>query len=267
MTLLPRLGPMTIALILGAAMSAAEGHAAGPDSINIYAAASFADALHAAIAKYQTGSARKAVVIAGQSADFAKKIEEGVPASIFVSASRQLVAVLIARGLVNQKDVASPVGNNLVLVAPASSPLNEVTISPDTDFASMLGPEGSLAVADPDYMPLGIYAMAELSKLGKWNALAPRLARASSVQAALELVENGRAQLGITFSTSAAASAKVKVLGHFPNFAAIQIRYTFAIVKKYDGPETRKLFEFLVGPEALRIYAGYGFVATAGAGN
>lgn len=264
---LPRLGLLIIALFLAPALSAGKAHAAETDPINIYAAASFAEALHAAIAEYQAGSAHKIGLTAGQSTDFAKKIEEGAPASIFISASNQLVAGLAARGLIVQNAVASPVGNNLVLVAPASSPLNEVTISRDTDFASMLGPEGSLAIADPDYMPLGIYAMAALSKLGKWNAVAPRLARASSVQGALELVENGRAQLGITFSTSAVASKKVKVLGHFPGFAGIQIRYTFAIIKKYDGPETRKLFNFLVGPDALRIYARYGFTAVADPSN
>jgi molybdate transport system substrate-binding protein len=264
---LPRLGFSIIALFLSPAPSSGEGHAAGSDPINIYAAASFAEALRAAIARYPAGSARKIALTPGQSADFAKKIEDGAPASIFVSASKKLVAGLAARGLINRDAVASPVGNSLVLVAPANSPLKKVTISPDTDFASMLGPEGSLAIADPDYMPLGIYAMAALSKLGKWNAVAPRLARASSVQAALELVENGRAQLGITFSTSAAGSVKVKVLGHFPSFAGIEIRYTFAIIKKYDGPETRKLFDFLAGPDALRIYAGYGFVAMAGASN
>jgi len=265
MTLLPRLGPLFIALFLGPALPAGQSCAVETDSINIYTAASFAEALRAAIAGYQTGSAVKVALTPGQSADFAKKIADGAPAGIFVSASRQLVAGLIARGIINRNDVVSPAGNNLVLVAPANSPLNEVTISPDTDFASMLGADGSLAIADPDYMPLGIYAMAALSKLGKWNAVAPRLARASSVQGALELVESGRAPLGVTFSTSAAASKKVKVLGHFPSFASIQIRYTFAIIKKYDGPETRKLFNFLVGQDALRIYAGYGFVALANA--
>jgi molybdate transport system substrate-binding protein len=263
----PRLGLLIITLILGPALPVGEAHATETDPINIYAAASFAEALRAAIAGYQAGSARKIALTPGQSADFARQIEKGAPASIFISASNQLVAGLAARGLIIQNAIASPVGNNLVLVAPASSPLNEVTISRDTDFASMLGAEGSLAIADPDYMPLGIYAMAALSKLGKWDAVAPRLARASSVQGALELVENGRAQLGITFSTSAAASKKVKVLGRFPGIAGIQIRYTFAIIKKYDGPETRKLFKFLVGPDALRIYAGYGFTAVAGASN
>jgi molybdate transport system substrate-binding protein len=261
------LGLLIAALFLAPAFPAGKAHAAETDPINVYAAASFAEALQSAIAGYRTGSARKIVLTPGQSAEFAKQIEEGAPASLFISASKQLVAGMAARGLINRNDVSSPVGNSLVLVAPAGSALKELTISPDTDFASMLGPKGLLAIADPDYMPLGIYAMSALTKLGKWNAVAARLARASSVQAALELVENGQAQLGITFSTSAAASSKVKVLGHFPNIAGVQIRYTFAIVKKYDGPETRKLFDYLTGPDALRIYAGYGFVAMADASN
>jgi molybdate transport system substrate-binding protein len=264
---LPKLGLFILALLLGPAFSAGKAHAAEAEPINIYAAASFAEALRAAIARYPANSMRKIIATSGQSADFAKQIEEGAAASIFISASKQLVAGMGRRGLISENGVSSPIGNSLVLVAPANSALKELTISPETDFASMLGPGGSLAIADPDYMPLGIYAMTALTKLGRWDALAPRLARTSSVQAALALVENGHAQLGITFSTSAAASSKVKVLGHFPSLAGIQIGYTFAIIKKYDGPETRKLFDFLVGPEALRIYAGYGFVAMADARN
>jgi len=157
MTLLPRLGLMMIALFWAPGLSAGESSAAGTDAVNIYAARSVAEAVRAAIAGYQAGSGRKVVLTSGRSAEFVKQIEDGAPASIFVSASRQLVTGLIARGFINQNAVASPVGNSLVLTAPANSPFNEVTISPDTDFVSMLGAEGSIAVADPDYTPLGIY--------------------------------------------------------------------------------------------------------------
>jgi molybdate transport system substrate-binding protein len=140
-----------------------------------------------------------------------------------------------------------------------------VLITPEINLTQLLGPNGSLAVGDPDYTPIGIYAMASLSKLGLWNAVAPRLLRAPTAGAAVELVETGQAPLGIVFSTSAAASKKVKVLGRFPRNASVRLRYTFAIVKENDGPETRKLFRFLTGAEALQIYSNFGFISDGAA--
>jgi molybdate transport system substrate-binding protein len=121
-------------------------------------------------------------------------------------------------------------------------------------------------VGDPNYTPIGIYAMAALYKLGQWKVVAPRLLRGSSAGAALESVENGQAALGITFSTSAAVSKKVKVLGRFPPSGSEGFVYAFAIVKDYDDSETRRLFQYLIGPEALQIYAARGFTVQHKAG-
>jgi molybdate transport system substrate-binding protein len=248
-----------VLILSGSILSLGTCAAGGSDVINIYGPSSLAEALGAAIDRYQRDITPRIVLIAGQSAEFVNRNELRASTHIFISASEQLVAGLIAKGVVHREDVASPLGNSLVLVAHVNSPLTEVLISPNLDFAALLGRDGTLALGDPDYTPIGIYAMTALSKLGQWNAVAPRLARAPSAPAALELVESGHAAAGITFSTAAAASTKVKVLGRFPNMSGIAIRYTFAIVKGNDGPETRKLFGFLVGPEALQVYAKYGF--------
>ncbi|MGA7327068.1 MAG: molybdate ABC transporter substrate-binding protein [Rhodomicrobium sp.] len=259
MPLKSRAAAAFVVILSASILSVSMCAAAGSGVINVYTATSFAVVLRAAINRYQQGSTLPVAVKEGQSADFAKKIEQRAPANIFISASGQIVDTLIAKGVVDREAVASPVGNDLVLVAPINSALKEVLISPEFDFTGLLGPNEKLALGDPDYTPIGIYAMAALSKLGQWKSIAPRLARASSAKAALELVESGQAPLGITFSTEATASNKVKVLGRFPKSNGIAIRYTFAIVKDNDGLETRKLFAFLIGPEALQIYAKFGF--------
>jgi molybdate transport system substrate-binding protein len=259
---MPLMSRLAVALVSVPLVLSTGGNAqtsAGSDVISVYAVTSISEALRAAIDRYPRSGTPRIALIVGQSVDFARMIETRAPANIFVSASEQLVAGLVVQGLVDPEAIASPVGNDLVLVAPVNSQLKEVLISPELDFAELLGKHGGLAVGDPDYTPIGIYAMIALSKLGQWKSVAPRLLRGSSAGAALELVESGRAALGITFSTSAATAKKVKIIGRFPHSGIPRFVYTFAIVKSNDGPETRKLFQFLIGPEALQIYAAYGF--------
>jgi molybdate transport system substrate-binding protein len=232
---------------------------AGSDAIVVYVPTSLAEAVQAAIHRYQQAGLPRIDLIVGQSGSFARAIERHAPANIFISASEPLVTGLIAKGFVDREATAAPIGNDLVLVAPVDSQLQGVSISPKLDFTQLLGPNGLLAVGDPDYTPIGIYAMAALSKLGQWDLVAPRLMRAPSAGAALKLVETGQATLGMTFATAAAASKNVKVLGRFPHTDGVRIRYSFAIVKENDGPETRKLFQFLIGAEALQIYSDHGF--------
>jgi molybdate transport system substrate-binding protein len=248
-------------VLSGAVASISPSRSDEKATIQVYAAASICEALAAALQFYRTIEPVEVRLRQGLSADLAKQIGNDAPADIFVSASEALVAGLAGQKRVLPATITSPVGNNLLLIAPADSPIGALTISPQTDFGSLLGPEGTLATGDPDYVALGVYAMEALVKLGKWKAVEPKLARASSVQAALELVENRKATLGINFSTAAITSNKVKVLGRFPNSVVTPIRYTFAIVRGRDTPQTRKLFEFLTGPDATRIYARYGFAA------
>ena len=121
-------------------------------------------------------------------------------------------------------------GNDLVLVVPADKPLH-VTIGPDFDLLKLLGANGRLAVGDPAHVPAGIYAEQALKKLGWWDKLAPRLASAEDVRAALLLVERGEAPAGIVYGTDAAVSKAVMVAGTFPPSSHDPVTYPFAVVK------------------------------------
>jgi len=108
-------------------------------------------------------------------------------------------------------------------------------------------------------VPVGKYAQAALTSLGVWDAVAPRLARAESIRAALLLVERGEAPLGIVYATDAAVSKAVRVVGTFPETTHPPVSYPFALTKRGDRPEARALLTFLTGPEAAPIYRRLGF--------
>jgi molybdate transport system substrate-binding protein len=144
-------------------------------------------------------------------------------------------------------------GNELVLVVPATKP-KHVTIGPGFDLLAMLGPNGHIATGDPAHVPVGIYAEQALKKLGLWDAVSPRIARADDVRSALLLVERGEAPVGIVYATDAAVSKAVMVAGTFPENSHDPVSYPFAVVKSGDTPTARALMEFLSGPQAREIF-------------
>ena len=106
---------------------------------------------------------------------------------------------------------------------------------------------------------MGIYAEAALKSLGVWDQVAPRLARAENVRAALLLVERGEAPLGIVYATDAAASKSVRVVATFPAATHPPITYPFALTRTGSSAEARALFAFLTGPDAVPVYRKHGF--------
>jgi molybdate transport system substrate-binding protein len=135
-----------------------------------------------------------------------------------------------------------------------------VAIARGTDLVALLGTDGRMATGDPAHVPVGRYAQAALTWMGQWEAIAPRLARADNVRAALLLVERGEAPFGIVYSTDAIASRGVRVAGTFPAESHEPITYPFALTRRAeDHAEARALLAFLTSPEANPTWQRFGF--------
>jgi molybdate transport system substrate-binding protein len=196
-------------------------------------------------------------VFAASSA-LARQIEQGAPADIFASADEPWMDYVQQRDLIVPDSRTSPLGNRLVLIAPSDQP-GDVTLTPGIDLLARLGPRGRVATGDPASVPVGKYAQAALTALGIWDAVAPRLARADNVRAALLLVERGEAPLGIVYATDVPSSKGVRVVGTFPDGSHPPVSYPFALTRRGDRPDVRALFAFLTGPEAAPTYRTLGF--------
>lgn len=242
-------------LALGAALASSPARA---DQVTVMAAASLTDAFQALGRAWAAkGHPAPRFVFAASSA-LARQIEQGAPADLFASADEPWMDYLQQRNLILPDSRTSPLGNSLVLIAPANQP-GEVALTPGVDLLARLGAQGRLATGDPASVPVGKYAQAALKTLGVWDATAPRIARAESVRAALLLVERGEAPLGIVYATDAAASKGVRVLGTFPEDTHPPISYPFALTRRGDRPEAQALLAFLTGPDAAPIYRSLGF--------
>src|SRR5690606_38452980 len=100
---------------------------------------------------------------------------------------------------------------------------------------------------------------AALEHLGQWSSVSARIAPAENVRAALALVEQGEAPLGIVYATDALASAKVRVVETLPADSHPPIRYPVAILQSSTHPDAAAFRAFLASPQAMRIFANHGF--------
>jgi molybdate transport system substrate-binding protein len=243
---------MSAAIVLACAAATAAAQ-----DVTVFAAASLTNVFED-IAKAYRAKAGGAVKFSfAASSTLARQIESGASADIFASADEEWMNYLADRKLIEPATRSSRLGNALVLITPASDQ-RTVDLRPGVDLAGMIG-NGKLATGDPAHVPVGRYAQQALTKLGVWDAVAPKIARTDNVRAALLLVERGEAPFGIVYATDAAASGKVNIAGAFPAGSYALVSYPFAILAKRGRPEVKSFFEFLYGPEAQAVYRKAGF--------
>jgi molybdate transport system substrate-binding protein len=172
----------------------------------------------------------------------AKRIENGAPADIFISADTDWMDYLAKRSLIKPETRLNFLGNKLVLIASTGSV--DVAIGPNFPLAQALG-NGRLAIANPASVPAGKYGKAALEALGVWASVECRLAPAPDVRAALELVSHREAPLGIVYQTDAVADQGVDIVGTFPAPSHPPIIYPLAVTAASTNPAAKSYLAFL----------------------
>ena len=252
--LLGVIGAATLALGLGTAPARA-----ADDGVLVFAAASLKNALDDVIAAYAKHDKTKVTASYAASSALAKQIEQGAPAQIFMSADLDWMDYLAERQLIVDSSRKNLLGNSLVLVARKDSQQAEVTIGQGFDLAGLLG-DGRLAVGTIQSVPAGKYAKAALESLGAWAGVENKLAQAENVRAALALVAQGEAPLGIVYKTDVASDPKLKIVGTFPADSHPPIIYPVALTKTGgDSMEAAEFLKFLSSPTAKGAFEKQGF--------
>ena len=184
------------------------------------------------------------------SSTLAKQIEDGAPADVFASADVDWMDYAQGKKLIKDDTRVNLLGNRLVLVAPKTSPLGDVTIGPGFDLAALAG-DGRIVTGDVRAVPVGRYAKA-----------APRMAMTENVRAALALVARGEAPLGIVYETDAKVEPGVKIVGTFPADSHPPILYPFAATAAAK-PQAARYLAFLRSAAAKNVFERYGFSVLA----
>lgn len=250
---------LTVLSVALCTLAIAAPHGKAGEPVTVFAAASLTDAMEAIGKGFEQETGNRIRFSFAASSTLARQIEAGAPADIYASADDRWMDYLDACGLIEPGSRTSPIGNRLVLIAPASAAAAKIEITSSMNLPGLLGKDGWLAVGDPDHVPAGLYARQSLQRLNLWTSAHNRLARADNVRAALALVARGEAALGIVYATDARISSNVEVLGAFPESSHVPIRYPFAIIRGRHSADVDAFFRYITGPKALAVFAGFGF--------
>lgn len=238
--------PILLLLLLAAPARAAE--------LTVFAAASLTEALEEIGAAYQKAGGDTIRLNLGASSLLARQIEEGAPADLFLSADEEKMDALGKRGLLLAGTRRSVLSNTLVIVVPADRPAK---IAGPKDLAAVT----TLALADPQAVPAGLYAREYLRKLGLWDRIAGKVVPTENVRGALAAVESGNVDAGIVYKTDAGISKRVKIAYEVPRAQGPKISYPFAVVAESKRKEAAKRFlAYLESKPALAVFRKHGFL-------
>ena len=168
------------ALAAAIALALAALGCAGGERVTVFAAASLEAPLSELAERYSERYGVDVRASFGGSQALARQIALGAPADLFFSAGAPPMRSLVGEGLVNPEDVASPLSNELVIVAPPA-------LAPSLTSLESLAAPGVEAVAmvNPELGPAGWYAARALSSAGLRDALRPKTVETGDVRAAL----------------------------------------------------------------------------------
>jgi molybdate transport system substrate-binding protein len=251
---------VTGALRLILACGEPERPPAVPVELTVLAASSLTDALPDVADAWKAHGGVPVTFSFDSSSKLAKQVEAGAPADALFTADEETLDGLDANGLLAAGTRRDLLGNQLVVVVPATA-----TWIPAS--AEDLGGEEltHLALAGEN-VPAGRYARASLQAAGAWTAVEPRVVTGDNVRTTLAWVSRGEAEAGVVYATDARAEPAVKVAFAFPDGSHPAIVYPAAVVAASAHPsEATAFLDFCASPDGLAVFEAAGFLPPPGA--
>ncbi|NIY71310.1 molybdate ABC transporter substrate-binding protein [Marivivens donghaensis] len=239
--------------VLAAVMALSAGQASA-DEVIVFAAASLKTALDEIASDYKAETGETVLISYAGSSKLAQQIIQGAPADVFISASTQWMDAVEAEGLLTKGSRTDLLGNSLVLVG------FEDAMFDIAGLPEHLGNE-RLAMALVNSVPAGQYGKEALTSLSLWGTLAPSVAQADNVRAALALVATGEAPFGIVYASDAVAEPSVHVIATFAEDTHAPIIYPAALTT--EASDTAFL-DYLSTPQAADVFEAQGFTVMQG---
>jgi molybdate transport system substrate-binding protein len=226
----------------------------------VAAAASLRDVVTELGGEYERRSGTRVDFNFAGSNILAQQIAAAAQADVFLSADQRWIDFLADKGRIIPGSRQIFLQNKLVVIARVDS---EIRIEQAADLATCK--YKYLVIADPEAVPAGRYTKSWLENRpyagsSLWQAVAPRVAPALDVRAALALVESDPLLVGVVYASDQLTSKRTRVLFEPAKDQQPRISYGAALIAM-DHPSAKAahFFEFLVGAESQQTYRLHGF--------
>ncbi len=224
-------------------------------SITIGAAASLTNPMKEIIANYERDNPNANIILNfAASGSLLKQIEEGAPIDIFISASDSKFEPLLDTKI-SKENSLSLLSNSMALISYKDKKFlgeeDNENFSNFTDY--------SYSIGDINSVPAGRYAYEILSNKGIWTDNNQNQITAKSVRQVLNYVESKNVEYGIVYLSDAFENDKVEVLKVFEDSSHSKINYPIGIIDEYLDEESKKLYDYIISDESIKIFENYGF--------
>ena len=183
------------------------------------------------------------------------QIESGIDADLFFSAAEKQMTALKDENLIDGDSIQNLLENKIVLVVPSDKK------DAYTKFEDVVNAE-TIAVGDPESVPVGQYSHEALTSLGLWDQVSAKASLGTNVTEVLNWVSEGSADAGIVYATDAATKKdSLAVVAEAPEGSLAQkVLYPAGIVSSSTKKDAAQLFlDFLASDQASKVFEEYGF--------
>lgn len=226
------------------------------EEIRISVPASMTDAMKELVTLFgSSGKHAQIVPNYGPSGTLAKQIVEGAPADLFISANQKWMTYLRDEKKIDPTREKILAANILVFVGmnnPAVTKLADITVLKQ------------IAIGSPKSVPAGEYAVQAMKKAGIYKQLeeGQKLVMAKDVRQSLTYADRGEADGAFVYKTDALMATQAVILFEVPQDLYEKVTYPIALtVDGAKNGEVKAFYDFLTGPEALKVLLKYGFSA------
>ena len=154
------------------------------------------------------------------------------------------------------RTVVGRVGIAVVVRAGAKAP----DISSADAVRKALLDAGSVVFPDPISTPTGRHMMRMLAEMGIGDAMRPKITFMNAIDGGVDLVRDGRAEMGLFLATEIAPSSAIALIGPLPASLQGFVVYGAAISADTGHPgEAAELVRFISSPGGRALWRAAGF--------
>ncbi len=222
------------------------------DDTTVAVAANFTEPAKEIARAFEAQTGHTVTLSFGSTGQFYIQIKQDAPFAVLLAADQETPKKMGDDGLaVAETRFTYAIGRLVLWGKSPNAPAGEAILRS--------GGFDKLAVANPKLAPYGAAGLQVLTKLGVYDALAPKLVQGNNITQTFQFVDTGNAELGFV----ALSQVIARTDGHYwlvPAGLYSPILQDAVLLRKGAGdPTARAFLAFLKGPEALKIIQTFGY--------